>query len=75
MTREGTFKNYGKLKISNGQQRVNEGTYRGDATTNLHNFSSRIFLLPWVQGFLHHGLKGSRLTPFYIRWATIKIPV
>ena len=40
----GIVKKYGKLKILNGHEKVKEGTSRGDTTTNLRNFSSRIFL-------------------------------
>ena len=43
---EGSFKNDRKMKILNGHEKVEEGTSRGDTTTNLHNFLSRIFLSP-----------------------------
>ena len=43
---EGACKNDRKLKILNGPETVKEGTPRGDTTTNLHNFSLRIFLVP-----------------------------
>ena len=43
---EGAFKHDRKLKILNGHDKGEEGTSRGDTTTNLHNFSSRIFLVP-----------------------------
>ena len=36
---------YRIFKILNGHETVKEGTPRGDTTTNLHNFSSRIFLV------------------------------
>ena len=42
----GAFKNNRKLKILNGYETVKEGTSQGDTTTNLHNFSSTIFLVP-----------------------------
>ena len=43
---EGAFKNDRKSEILNWHEKVKEGTSRGDTTTNLHNFSSRIFLVP-----------------------------
>ena len=43
---EGACKNYRKMKILNGPETVKEGTPGGDTTTNLHNFLSRIFLIP-----------------------------
>ena len=39
-------KNGRKLKILNGHEKVQEGTSRGDTTTNLRNFSSRFFVVP-----------------------------
>ena len=42
----GAFKNDRKMNILNGHETVKEGTSRGDTTTNLRNFSSRIFLVP-----------------------------
>ena len=33
-------------KVSNGPETVKEGTPRGETITNLHNFSSRFFLVP-----------------------------
>lgn len=39
MKREGTFRNDWKCKIPNGHENVNQGTSRGDATTNLRNCS------------------------------------
>ena len=43
---EGACKNDRKIKILNGPETVKEGTPRGDTTTNLRNFSSRVFLIP-----------------------------
>ena len=43
---EGACKNDRKIKILNGPETVKEGTPRGDTTTNLRNFSPRIFLVP-----------------------------
>ena len=42
---EGACKNDRKIKILNGPETVKEGTPRGDTTTNLRNFSPRIFLV------------------------------
>ena len=42
-------KNDRNLEILNGQGKDKEGSSRGDTTTNLHNFSSRIFLVPVVK--------------------------
>ena len=44
--KERGFKNGRKIKILNGHEKAKEGTPRGDTTTNLHNFSSRIFSVP-----------------------------
>ena len=41
----GTFKNYRKIRISNGHKANTRGTYRGDTTTNLHKSSSHISLV------------------------------
>ena len=43
---EGLSEMTDKMKILNGYELVNEGTSQGDTTTNLHNFSSPIFLVP-----------------------------
>ena len=43
---EGACKNDRKINISNGHEKVEDGTSRGDTTTNLRNFSSRFFLVP-----------------------------
>ena len=42
----GTLKNDGNSEILKWHKKVKEGTSRGDTTTNLHNFSPRIFLVP-----------------------------
>ena len=42
----GAFKNNRKIRILNRHEKDKEGTSRADTTTNLHNFSSRIFLVP-----------------------------
>ena len=44
-TKERGFKTDPKLKILNGHEKAKEGSSRGDTTTNLHNFSSRFFLV------------------------------
>ena len=46
MKRGGTFKNDQNSRILKWHEKVKEGTSRGDTTTNLHNFSSRIFSVP-----------------------------
>ena len=51
------FKHDGNIKILNGNERSKEGTSRGDTTTNLHNCSLRIFLVPTEN--LENGLLGA----------------
>ena len=36
----------GTMEILDWHEKVKEGTSQGDTTTNLHNFSSRIFSVP-----------------------------
>ena len=45
MKMRGAFKNDQNSEILNGHEKDKEGTSRGDTTTNLHNFSSRFFLV------------------------------
>ena len=47
------FKNDRKFKNSNGHEKANEGTSRGDTTTNLRDFSPPNFSIP-TENFENH---------------------